>query len=680
MVLIFFSLSTISLVFIFSLFASVEGNIEFKEITNSVGLDYSGKTWGAYWGDFNGDDWPDLFTGNHGSPKLYLNNKNGTFTDISKSLGLGILMTGNDPHGASWADFDNDGDEDLIVLTGANRGLGEGSNFFLVNKNNSFQNKAFEYKIDNPFGRGRTPLWFDANNDGLLDLFFANTPRPDGKSPSLLFIQEQNRFVDEGKYNQFNLGGYVNAGQISDLTRDGKLDLLFLTPITQGVFKINETVFSNVINEIGIDEFWSRDMTIADFNGDLEPDIIFSGLKNTNTDVVLDGKKINSYLKTENEKTSFSFSSSKNVNFDVYPFVPTDMKIFVGAGEKVPPSNTFSLSTNDSSNWGTVSLPSNSGLYIGYKTNQKIWEVTLYSKNSSEVNLQIQSENEITNFDFQKKISDVIFKERFLLNTNTGFVDNTNNSGIKNGKPCESVVSGDFDNDMDVDVYFVCSTGLQNLPNELYENLGDGNFIKTDIKRETVGSNLGIGDSASLVDYNNDGFLDIFITNGKDLPPFSLDGPQQLFENIGNSNHWIQINLEGTNSNSDGIGARIIVKTENFTQIREQSGGMHYASQNHNRIHFGLGKNSIIESIIIFWPSGIVNEIENLKADQIILIREPESPSSPKHQISLGLSPSEVKCKKEMELVFKSTEKVACVKTKSLPKFIDRGWFSGHND
>ena len=97
---------------------------------------------------------------------------------------------------------------------------------------------------------------------------------------------------------------------------------------------------------------------------------------------------------------------------------------------------------------------------------------------------------------------------------------------------------------MDIDIYQVCSLIVQNLENQLYENLGNGTFnIVSDFGAE--GSKKGVGDSVSLVDYDNDGFLDILVTNGHDLKPFVIDGPVQLFRNKGNQNHWLEIDLKG---------------------------------------------------------------------------------------------------------------------------------------
>jgi len=195
---------------------------------------------------------------------------------------------------------------------------------------------------------------------------------------------------------------------------------------------------------------------------------------------------------------------------------------------------------------------------------------------------------------------------------------------LDNPTSCRSGVAGDFDNDMDLDLYLVCSHwGIkgegkeENLANIFYENIGDAKFIKIPNAGGAKGTNLGDGQSVTVADYDNDGFLDLFITNGNEIP-----GPNQLFQNNGNSNHWIEIDLIGTSSNRDGIGSFVIITSGNVTQIREQSGGMHTYSQNHQRIHFGLGNNTMVDSILVNWPSGNIDEIKNISADQILQIIE----------------------------------------------------------
>ena len=146
---------------------------------------------------------------------------------------------------------------------------------------------------------------------------------------------------------------------------------------------------------------------------------------------------------------------------------------------------------------------------------------------------------------------------------------------------------------------------------------------------------------------------------------------------MGNNNHWIEIDLIGTRSNHDGIGSRVLVKTGDVTQLREQDAGMHHRSQNHIRMHFGLEQNSVIDNIVIFWPSGLVQEIKHVSADQILKIVEPSLPLAPKHQTSLGLEPQEVICKYGMVLTLKKSDgSAACVKSSSLDILIQRGWAS----
>jgi len=91
---------------------------------------------------------------------------------------------------------------------------------------------------------------------------------------------------------------------------------------------------------------------------------------------------------------------------------------------------------------------------------------------------------------------------------------------------------------------------------------------------------------------------------------------------VGNNNHWIEVDLEGVVSNRDGIGALLLASTGGTTQMRVQDGGMHRFSQNHQRIHFGLAENTSVKRLTIYWPSGIIQEIDNIRADQIIKVIE----------------------------------------------------------
>jgi hypothetical protein len=87
-------------------------------------------------------------------------------------------------------------------------------------------------------------------------------------------------------------------------------------------------------------------------------------------------------------------------------------------------------------------------------------------------------------------------------------------------------------------------------------------------------------------------------------------------------NNWLVVKTVGTKSNRDGIGTRVILKSGELRQIREVKAGSSYQSQNDLRLHFGLGKAARIDRLELHWPSGTVDALQNIKANQVLTIRE----------------------------------------------------------
>ncbi|MBE3087003.1 MAG: CRTAC1 family protein [Bacteroidetes bacterium] len=176
----------------------------------------------------------------------------------------------------------------------------------------------------------------------------------------------------------------------------------------------------------------------------------------------------------------------------------------------------------------------------------------------------------------------------------------------------------DYDNDGDVDI-FKANGALKHLyghEDQLFENTGDGKFrdISTEsgkyFERELVGRGACFGD------YDNDGDIDGFIVNLNDRGVF-------LRNNKGNQNNWLIINLIGQSSNRDGIGSRVKVVSGGKVQTAQKKSTTGYLSQNDPRMHFGLAKNETVERIEIRWPSGKLQVLENIKANQILTVKEP---------------------------------------------------------
>ncbi|MFT6907355.1 MAG: hypothetical protein ACJAS1_004033 [Oleiphilaceae bacterium] len=154
-------------------------------------------------------------------------------------------------------------------------------------------------------------------------------------------------------------------------------------------------------------------------------------------------------------------------------------------------------------------------------------------------------------------------------------------------------------------------------PNTLMLNRGDGSF--TDLSNN-AGSAFDVARQSrglALADIDGDGDLDALFTNLNDLPElYRNDSPR-------NNNHWLKVKTVGTRSNRDGIGARVLVIFPDMTLTREVRSGQSYLSQSALTVHFGLGPNQTIPMIEVHWPSGAISRIENIPADQLLVIKEP---------------------------------------------------------
>ena len=185
-------------------------------------------------------------------------------------------------------------------------------------------------------------------------------------------------------------------------------------------------------------------------------------------------------------------------------------------------------------------------------------------------------------------------------------------------------VWADYDNDGFLDLFVANRSGLLN---SLFHNNGDGTFTKISDVIPTTDPNNSF--SAAWADYDNDGFPDLFVSNVGTYNNF-------LYHNNGNSNNWLNIKCEGRISNRAAIGAKVRLKAtiggRSLWQLREVSGGGGLGSQNDLRAQFGLGDAAMAERVRIEWPSGIVQELDNIVAKQFLTIVEPQLSISPKEQ------------------------------------------------
>jgi hypothetical protein len=149
----------------------------------------------------------------------------------------------------------------------------------------------------------------------------------------------------------------------------------------------------------------------------------------------------------------------------------------------------------------------------------------------------------------------------------------------------------------------------------VFRNLGAGKFEEIGqsagdaLRRRKVGRGLAAGD------FDNDGNLDLLISN--------LDDSPELLRNSGApGRHWLRIKTVGTRSNRDGFGTGVEVTTGALTQIDEVRANSSYLSASDPRLHFGLGAATRADRIVIHWPSGATDTLQNEKADQELVIEE----------------------------------------------------------
>ncbi|MEM9154726.1 MAG: CRTAC1 family protein, partial [Cyanobacteria bacterium P01_F01_bin.33] len=608
--------------------------VVFVDITNSSEIALiRGLGFGSSWGDFNGDTLPDLYVSNHFKPvSLYLNNGDNTFTDIAAET---ILEQGFDTHGAAWADFDNDGDKDIVQLTGAEGGQGSEPTLLFVNEGQNLTNRASALGVEYSLARSRMPQWLDYDNDGWLDLSISANRRPDGQAPSTIFQQINGVFEDVGPIAGLSAKGSYSA--LSDVSNDGKLDLIVRSS-ADGITIYDTTAipFINITADLSLNEAKGRDYASADFDGDLLPDLFLT--RNLGGSDVAQAEPNNAqlWLASEQGEQGVRFNTDGKVSFrirrDSARLGFELSNIFIGSEGFNPVGEEgyyaeFTLSPDEAKTHGMAPRKSDvdEGIYIGYDPNQQQWQLLWSGSSRKDLGALIQSTEPIeqltaVNFDSDREPPE----DLLLMNTGQGFEDRSSQVGL-DSIPASSraVAAADFDNDMDVDIYVATASQAGNPSNILYDNQGDGTFVALPDDFGAEGTTLGRGSSVTTADYDLDGFVDLFVTN--DGWPLLLvsAAPDQLFHNQGNNNHWLEIDLEGVTSNRDGIGAQVYATAGGISQLREQTNGTHHGSQNHQRLHFGLADNKRVRHLEIRWPSGIVQQLESIPANQLIRVVEP---------------------------------------------------------
>jgi len=207
------------------------------------------------------------------------------------------------------------------------------------------------------------------------------------------------------------------------------------------------------------------------------------------------------------------------------------------------------------------------------------------------------------------------------------FTDHFAESGMNNTEIGSAPAWGDYDNDGDLDLYWVNLYGAPSKQGWLYRN--DGNNQFPDASLETGAKIWGSVSYVIWLDYNEDGKLDLYAPYSRGTDSYLV-----FFTNTAERGHWLELDFEGRESNHFGIGSRVWAYCGDLMVMREvaPSDGNGYGSMFVARQHLGLGDHDMIDSLVIRWPQGRIDRILSLEADRLIgMVEGP--PSAPERLV-----------------------------------------------
>ncbi|WP_242203089.1 VCBS repeat-containing protein [Aestuariivivens insulae] len=545
-------------------------------------------------GDINNDGLQDIFfTGNQVRDRLFLNKGDFKFEDIS--IKAGISQDNKWSMGVTFVDIDNDGDQDIYVCRSIYLENHKSANQLYINNGDlTFTEKAAEFGL-NDKGFSVQAIFFDYDNDGLLDVYVVNQP------PSIP-----------------NIGDKMNVTRFSDILFSDRL----YKNNGNGTFE-DQTISSNIRN-FG----FGLSASVGDFNNDGWQDIYVSNDFDV-ADHLYINQKDGTFKDNIREATKhISFFSMGSDIADYDNDGNLDIVVVDMVAEDHKRIKTHMGGMQPEKFWNIV----NKGGHYQYMFN------TLQRNNGNGTFSELGQLAGVTNTDWSwaplfADFDNDGFKDLFVTN---GIKSNIRNSDLLNKyqQKLDSIKKVAQQQNMDptkmIDVMeFVEMAPTDKLPNYIYKNNGDLTFSN---KVKDWGMELPtLSNGAAYADFDNDGDLDLVINN--------IDDNALLYRNNAVENktgNYLRFKMS-TDENGIIYGTKIILyKADKIWQVNQIVNSRGYMSKCEDIAHFGIGDQNTIEKAVIQWPDGSEKTINNLEANKVYQIskdlseNETDKQSAPK--------------------------------------------------
>ena len=533
-------------------------------------------------GDINADGLQDiLFTGNMVDNRLYLNKGNFEFQDVTKRAG--IAENRGWSTGASFVDINNDGFLDIYICRSGYPKKALRKNLLFINNGDlTFTEKAAEYGLGDP-GYSTQSVFFDFDKDGDLDMFLANQSSPEFSVHNLEIVSLRQK-------KMFELGNklYENVeGKFRDITEGSGIESNALT------FSLGLSV-GDVNNDGWMDVFVGND-----FN---EPDYLYINNQNgTFTDMTKDYFDHTSMFSMGSDMADFN-------NDGLLDIVSLDMQ---------SESNYLQKMHSGFENFDKIEILQKNGFFKQYSRN--MLQLNNGDGTFSEIGQFAGISN--TEWSWSPLLADFDndgYKDLFVSN---GYArDNTNMDFVKFSTDISSLVNSGKEVDMNTFAEYVSEMPKDYSFNYIFQNTNGLDFENKSVE-------WGIGDStvtqgAAYADLDNDGDLDLILNN--------TEGYADIYRNNSETftgNNYVKISLKGDRENPTGIGSEVLIYANGKMQHQQQTPIRGYQSAVDQNLNFGLGKSEVVDSVIVKWPKGTTQKIENLKVNQAVVVNYQDAQS-----------------------------------------------------